>query len=213
MQQRDEDLRLRWEAKLAQWDADQLVFCDESASSERTLDRKRGWAPKGLPCRVRWNTKRSKRWSILPAIALEGYIAYNIYHGGYNSERFNHFIRTKLLPRMNPYPGPRSVLILDNASCHRSQELKDMCNEAGVVLEFLPPYSPDFNPIEESFSALKAWVRRNRQLEEGFEDFGDFLELAVEDFMERKDAHGYFRSAGIGVISEDEDESDADEEM
>jgi transposase len=116
---------------------------------------------------------------------------------------------------MNPFPGPRSVLILDNASCYRSQELKDICDEAGVVLEFLPFYSPDFNLIEESFLALKAWVRRNRQLEEGFEDFGDFLELAVKDFMEGKNAHGYFRLAGIGVISEDEDEdeSDADEKM
>ena len=204
---------MRWEAKLAGWKADQLVFCDESASNERTLDRKRGWAPKGLPCRVSWNSTRSKRWSILPAIALEGYIAYDIYHGGYNSARFNHFIRTKLLPRMNPFPGPRSVLILDNASCHRSQELKDMCEEAGVVLEFLPPYSPDFNPIEESFSALKAWVRRNRQLVDGFQDFGDFLTLGVEEFMEGKDARGYFRSAGIGVESEDEGyETDAEED-
>ena len=162
MQQRDEGLRLRWEAKLAQWKADQLVFCDESASNERTLDRKRGWAPKGLLCRVAWNSKRSKRWSILPAITLEGYLTYDILHGGYTTAHFNNFIRTKVLPRMNPFPAPRSVLILDNASCHRSQELKEMCREAGVVLEFLPPYSPDFNPIKESFSALKAWIRRNR---------------------------------------------------
>jgi transposase len=185
MQQRGESLRLRWEAKLAQWEADQLVFCDESASNERTLDRKRGWAPKGLPCRVSWNTKKSMRWSILPAVAWEGYIAYDIYHGGYNTERFNHFIRTKVLPRMNPFPSLRPVLIMDNTSCHRSQELKDMCDEVGVVLEFLPPYSPDFNPIEESFSALKAWVRKNRPPVEGFEDFGDFLKLAAEEFKGR----------------------------
>ncbi len=130
MQQRDEGLRLRWEATLAQWSADQLVFCDESASNERTLDWKRGWAPQGLPCRVRWNSTRSKRWSILPAIALEGYISYDIYHGGYNAQRFNEFIRSKLLPRMNPFPGPLSVLILDNASCHRSKELKDKCEDS-----------------------------------------------------------------------------------
>jgi transposase len=85
-----------------------------------------------------------------------------------------------------------------------------MCNEAGVVLEFLPPYSPDFNPIEESFSALKAWVRKNRQLEEGFEDFGDFLKLAIKDFMKKKDARGYFRLAGIGLINEDEDEDESE---
>jgi transposase len=149
----------------------------------------------------------------LPAIALEGYIAYNIYHGGYNSERFNHFIRIKLLFRMNLFPGPRSVLILNNASCYRSQELKDICNEAKVVLEFLLSYSPDFNLIKESFLILKAWVRKNRQLKEGFEDFGDFLELAIKDFMKKKDARGYFRSAGIGLINEDKDKSEASEIM
>jgi transposase len=91
----------------------------------------------------------------LPAITLEGYLAYDIFHGGYNTERFNNFIRIKVLPRINPFPGLRSVLILDNASYHRSQELKDICKEAGIVLKFLPPYSPDFNPIKKLFSALK----------------------------------------------------------
>ena len=81
------------------------------------------------------------------------------------------------------------------------------------MLEFLPPYSPDFNPIEESFSALKAWIRRNRELVEAFDDFGDFLTLAIEEFMRGKDAHGYFRSAGIGVLDDDEGwETDTSEE-
>ena len=64
------------------------------------------------------------------------------------------------------------------------------------MFEFLPPYSPDFNPIKESFSALKAWIRRHRELVDSFEDFGKFLILGVEEFMEGKDARGYFRSAG-----------------
>jgi transposase len=110
---------------------------------------------------------------------------------------------------MNSFSGPRSVLILNNTSCHRSQELKDMCNEVRVVLEFLSPYSPDFNLIKESFLALKAWVRKNHQLKEGFKDFSDFLELAIKDFMKEKDARGYFRSAKIGFISEDKDKSEA----
>jgi transposase len=110
---------------------------------------------------------------------------------------------------MNPFPGPRLVLILNNASCHRSQELKDICNKAGVVLKFLPFYSPDFNLIKESFLVLKAWVRKIRQLEEGFEDFSDFLKLAIKDFIKEKDARGYFRLARIRFISEDKDKSEA----
>jgi transposase len=74
------------------------------------------------------------------------------------------------------------------------------------MLEFLPLYSPDFNLIEKSFSALKAWIRRNRQLIKGFKDFSDFLDLTVEEFIKGKNARGYFRSAKIEVNKEDKEE-------
>ena len=48
---------------------------------------------------------------------------------------------------MSPYPEQYSVLILDNASIHKSQHLRDICEEKGIQLEFLPPYSPDYNPV------------------------------------------------------------------
>ena len=85
-----------------------------------------------------------------------------------------------------------------------------MCREADIVLEFLPPYSPDFNSIKESFSALKAWIRRNRQLIDSFKDFSEFLTLGVKEFINRKDARGYFKSAGIGINNrDDESENEA----
>ena len=62
---------------------------------------------------------------------------------------------------MNLFPGPRSVLVLDNIGTYLSEDLAAMYEEAGVRLEYLPLYSPDYNPIEESFSALKTWMRRN----------------------------------------------------
>jgi len=67
---------------------------------------------------------------------------------------------------MNPYPGPRSVLVMDNAPIHKSEQLAQMCRERGVILEFLPPYSPDLNPIEEAFSAIKQYLRRHRDFVE-----------------------------------------------
>jgi transposase len=100
------------------------------------------------------------------------------------------------------------VLILNNTSCYRSQELKDIYNKTGVILKFLPPYSPDFNLIKESFLILKAWVQKNHQLKKGFEDFSDFLELAVKDFI-KKNARGYFRLAEIRIINKDKDKSEA----
>ena len=78
-----------------------------------------------------------------------------------------------------PYPGPRSVLILDNASIHKNDRLRELCEEHGVLLKFLPPYSPDYNPIEATFHDLKAWIRKNYLLALDFEEFDDFLHFAI----------------------------------
>ena len=147
---------------------------------------------------MRRSGKRSCRWSILPAITLEGYIVVDIYQESYNAFRFNEFIHLRVLPQCI---SGWLVLIIDNANSHRSDELKKLCREAGVELAFLPPYSPDFNPIEQSFHALKMWIRRNQKLTRSRRyknDFEAFLWLAVRSFMEGKDARGYFQSSYIG---------------
>jgi len=77
------------------------------------------------------------------------------------------------------------------------QVLERLCHNVGVVLEFLPPYSPDFNPIEESFAEMKAWMRKNYMLQENYETFEGFLELAVQ-YMAAK-AGNHFRSCHIVI--------------
>lgn len=62
---------------------------------------------------------------------------------------------------MNRYPQDNSILIIDNCAIHKSNALREVIEALGILLVFLPPYSPDFNPIEESFSCVKAWIRRN----------------------------------------------------
>ena len=114
-------LREAWMARLTAWRPDQLVFIDESAANEHTKDRKYGWAPQGINARVFQSAKRSERWSILPAYTIRGIIAHYIYQGAYDAALFNWFIEEFILPQCNPYPGPRSVLIMDNASIHKSQ--------------------------------------------------------------------------------------------
>ena len=78
--------------------------------------------------------------------------------------------------------------------------MKDLCRDAGVILEFLPPYSPDMNPIEEAFAEMKAWMKKNNQLQAGYEDFTGFLEAALR-YMQNKSGN-HFRSAGI-MLEED----------
>ena len=63
---------------------------------------------------------------------------------------------------MNEWPLPRSVLIIDNASIHKVAGIREMVEERGARLLYLPAYSPDFNPIELAFSTIKTWLRANR---------------------------------------------------
>jgi DDE superfamily endonuclease len=73
----------------------------------------------------------------------------------------------------------------------------ELCENAGVRLEFLPPYSPDFNPIEEAFAELKAWMRKNNALQSGYDDFEGFLEAGMQ-YMSRKPGK-HFRSCHIQI--------------
>jgi transposase len=131
-------------------------------------------------------------------LTIEGYLDYIIFQGSITTEIFNDFVEDRVLPHCNPYPSPRSVLILDNASIHKNIRLRELCNKQGVKLEFLPPYSPDFNPIEATFKDLKAWIKRNYKLAEDFEDFGDFLHFTVNE-CRGFNAQQHFKEAGYVV--------------
>jgi transposase len=156
-------LRIAWQGRQHEWDEDQLVFIDKSAANERTGDRRYGWSPQGIACRVDRPLKHSERWSILPALTCDGYIDWVIHHGAINAELFIQFLEERVLPNCSPYPGKMSVLVMDNASIHKNPRLREICDNAGVLLVFLPPYSPDFNPIESTFKDLKAWIKRHYQ--------------------------------------------------
>jgi hypothetical protein len=82
--------------------------------------------------------------------------------------------------------------------------LEKLCDAAGVLLELLPPYSPDFNPIEESFAEMKAWMRKNCTLQENYENFEGFLELALGHMAAR--AGNHFRSCHIEIPTPNNEE-------
>jgi hypothetical protein len=175
-------LRDDWVRRLRKWKHYQLVFV-ESAANERTKDRKHGWAPIGERPIEHRPHKRSERWLILPAYtSRRGYITYE---NAFTKELYVRFLEEKVLPLCNIYdengPLPNSVLIMDNASVHRGPEIRELFSRFGVRLEYKPPYSPDYNPIEQSFAELKAWMRKNRALADSYgDDFGAFVALAVQ---------------------------------
>ena len=193
--ERSELLRRVWQGTQKKYESAQLVSLDESAANERTGDRKFGWSPVGHSCGVLKPLKRSVKWSILPALGHEGYLCYMIHQGSITSEIFLDFVEAPLLPLCSAYPGPRSVLILDNATIHYSKRLRELCKTRGILLEFLPPYSPDYNPIEATFKDLKAWLQKNYTLADDFESFRDFLDFAIGQ-MDNQNIKGHFREAG-----------------
>ena len=191
-QQRNNTLRSHWRAKRLFWQQGQIVFIDESAASPRTGDRKRGWSPVGLPCLDTQRLRREHRWSVLPALTVNGYLSEPlIVQGSVTMALFEEWLADKVLPKL----VPGMVMVMDNASIHRSDVVKQLCLNHGIQLEYLPPYSPDLNPIEESFNVLKAWVRRSIQMACIFADFGAFMVYAVEE-VGAQDASGWYRHCG-----------------
>jgi len=84
-----------------------------------------------------------------------------------------------------------------------------MCADAGVELAYLPPYSPDFNPIEESFAQLKAWIKKNREMAAQFDNYEDFLRFGLETLQNIVKKH--FSRARIGCMGpRDDDDMDDD---
>jgi len=138
----------------------QLVFTDESAVNILTTYRSMGHAPKGSRACKHTYFQRGDRFSILPALSLRGIIHVNITRGSFNGDSFLAYIG-ELVNVMNPYPQPESVLVMDNCAIHHVDGVMDLCTEKGVKLIYLPPYSPDFNPIEECFSFMKGVIRRH----------------------------------------------------
>lgn len=197
-EERDAHLRMLWRARQCNeaWTDDRLIFLDESASNERTGDRKKGWSPVGADCTVKRSIKRSERWSILPALTNKGYLSWVVFQGSITIEMYLAFLKEQVLPHC--VPGFH-ILVMDNATIHRNWQILEACEEAGVEIAFLPPYSPDYNPIEATFHDLKAWIRRNHRIAEEFVTFDEFLQFALEKVC-KKDPRGHFKEAGYQVM-------------
>ena len=105
-------------------------------------------------------TSNFGRYSILPALSLDGILHVEVYDHPINGVNFLSFVEG-LLERMQPWPLPNSVLVMDNAAIHHVDGVREMVEAHGSCLIYLPAYSPDLNPIEEAFSSIKAWLHAN----------------------------------------------------
>jgi transposase len=185
-------LRALWAAKSAYWSMERLCFIDESAACERTGSRKRGWSPVGVSCTVLQTLRRSERYSVLPALTVNGYLPCTlIVKGGVTKSSFTWWVVNCLLPAV----PPGTILVMDNASIHHNLGIEELLAVKGIQLEYLPPYSPDYNPIEATFHTLKKWVQRHFMDIQLYEDFEDFLRAGLAASA-GGDCRQYFRHCG-----------------
>jgi transposase len=127
---------------------------------------------------------------VLPALTVNGYLDDPlIVVGGVTADAFAEWFEETVIPQLQP----DSIVILDNAKIHHGQAFKDLVAAHGVRIEYLPPYSPDYNPIEYSFNALKLWVKRNIGDLSAFADFEAFMRYGIEQVKIDTDARGWFR--------------------
>ena len=91
-----------------------------------------------------------ERISAIACISLHGLLDVKTVKGTSNSDTFSDFVQENLLPHLMPFDGItlHSIVVLDNCAIHHTAEVKSMLEGIGVLVHFLPPYSPDFNPIE-----------------------------------------------------------------
>jgi len=207
-QQQNEELIRQFHDDARWWRADQLITVDESAYTEKTGDRKYGWAESGMPASIKRFLKRSERWSLLPAYSIEGYEDCLLFQGGITTAIFEDWLEHSLLPRCGRWPEPKSIIIMDNCAIHRSQRVLDLCAAAGVWIRWLPPYSPFLNPIEESFHDLKLYIRKHYRKRGGdYPSFPLFLEQMVREYTVGPDAakraRAHFRNCGYSQVPED----------
>ena len=151
---------------------EQLVFADETSKDGRSSLRNYAWSLRGHSAIVNVPFRRGKRVSILAALNVEGFLGWGLTEGTFDRQRFHDVMIKQILPRMNPYPAPSSILILDNAKIHVYQELLDAAALVGVVVIFLPPYCPHLNPIEFMFGLLKKWIQKHANVAFGHDPVG-----------------------------------------
>lgn len=148
--------------------------------------------------------RRGTRLSILAALDVQGVFAWKWTEGTFTREKFHEAFVEHIIPTLNPWPLPRSIVVMDNAKIHAYPELQEAIHQCGARLIFVPPYCPQLNPIEPCFGLLKRWLQRRANLV--FPLYPDqALDIAMRACtrLEDKGCFGTFRHCGYMATGKD----------
>lgn len=187
--ERDEAARAVLREVIRELKAEEVVVVDESGS-RMGMGPLYARSPRGLRAYDRTIGNYGQNVTLLASMDLNGMQAAMTVEGAVNEAVFETFIREVLLPTLQP----GQIIIMDNLSSHKTDAIEQLGMAAGCKLLFLPAYSPDFSPIEEAFSKLKAFIRRCRG--QTIPELMDALEQGL-DMITVSDARGWFAHAGF----------------
>jgi transposase len=173
-------------------DARSLVFVDEMGTNT-ALSPLYGWSKKGQRAYCSVPRNRGKNTTVLSSMTLEGMGPSLAVEGATNSQVFETYVERVLAPTL----CEGQVVGMDNLSAHKGERVRELIEGRGCKLIYLPPYSPDLNPIEEAFSKIKNLLRKAeaRSREALLEAIGAAIS-AVTD----QDARGFLEHSGYRTL-------------
>lgn len=180
--------REAWFDGQTELDPERLVFIDETWASTN-MARRYGRSPRGQRLRVGIPYGHWKTTTFVAGLTTRGMVAPFVLDGPINRDAFETYLAKVLVPELRQ----GDIVIMDNLSSHKGPNVREMIEAAGARLLYLPPYSPDFNPIENAFAKLKALLRKaaERTVDGLWNAIGRLVDLFTP-----KECANYFAAAG-----------------
>ena len=150
-----QEKRREWKETITPEMVEHLVFLDESGvNTDLTRLYGRALSSQRVVDHAPLNTPRTT--TVLSSIRLDGEKAFTTYQGGTTGERFVQYLKKTLLPTLRP----GDIVVMDNMRSHHVKAVREILEAKGMKVLYLPPYSPDLNPIEKMWSKMKAILRK-----------------------------------------------------
>ena len=153
----------------------------------------RGWGPKGKRLRGFAPQGHWRTLTFLGALRCDRLDAPCVFDGPINGQCFRASVEQQLVPVLEP----GDIVVMDNLGSHKSAAIGNMIRAAGARLWYLPPYSPDLNPIEQAFAKIKHWMRnaQKRNIEDTWRHLGHLVST-----IEPAECSNYFANAGYASV-------------
>jgi transposase len=184
--------RARWRRYQGRIDPARLVFIDETWA-KTNMTRTHGWSQRGKPLKACVPHGHWRTMTFLAALRHDGITAPCVVDGPINGRIFRAYVEQILVPTLKP----GDIVVMDNLGSHKSSSIRTLIRAAAARLIYLPPYSPDLNPIEQVFAKLKTLLRKaeERTVEGVWRRIGTLLEC-----FSPSECANYFRNSGYASI-------------